>query len=86
LVEQGLADLEAGHETEPALLVLIAAPRLRPLGLDIPEPASRDRMSPEHRLDALITTRWSGGAHSRYIALLARIASFAAAAEHATTG
>jgi hypothetical protein len=86
LVEEGLADLEAGRHTEPALLVEIAAPRLRPLGLAIPHAAGEEGISPEHRLYSLLSSQPGGGAHSRYNALLSRIASFAAAAaEHATT-
>ena len=38
LVEQGLADLDAGHESVPALLVSIGAPRLRALGFQISAP------------------------------------------------
>lgn len=38
LVEQGLRDIAAGHETEAALLVLIGEPRLRRLGLVVSEP------------------------------------------------
>ena len=38
LVEAGLADLVAGTETDEALLVSIAAPRLRALGFDVPPP------------------------------------------------
>jgi hypothetical protein len=85
LVEAGLADLRAGTETEPALLVRIAAPRLRAVGIEVPHTASGEA-SPEHELYSLIAARGERGAHSRYNALLARIASFAAAAEHATAG
>ncbi len=85
LVEAGLADLRAGTETEPALLVQIAAPRLRAIGVEVPN-AATGKASPEHQLYSLIAARGERGAHSRYNALLARIASFAAAAEHATAG
>jgi hypothetical protein len=82
LITQGLEDLSADRETEAALLLEIAAPRLRPLGIKI-ETREGDGESPEHRLYALLSIR--PDAHSRYIALLARIASYARAAEHATT-
>jgi hypothetical protein len=85
LVREGLADLEAGRETEPSLLLRIAAPRLRPLGINIPETPREYGVSPEHQLYMLLSSHHDGGAHSRYNALLSRIASFAAAAEHATT-
>ncbi len=83
LVEAGLADLRAGTETEPALLVQIAAPRLRGVGVEVPDIAAGEA-SPEHRLYSLISARGERGSYSRYNALLARIASFSAAAEHAT--
>lgn len=38
LVAQGVADLRAGRETVPAILVSIGAPRLRALGLEVPAP------------------------------------------------
>lgn len=83
LVEQGLEDLGAGRETEEALLLEIAAPRLRALGVDVRTGRSTSEESPEHRLYRLLSG--SGDAHSRYNALLARIASYARAAEqHAT--
>lgn len=83
LVEQGLRDLRAGRETESALLVLIAAPRLRALGIEIPEYPDKGEDSPAHRLYDILSSSPAGGAHSRYNALLARITSFASAAEHA---
>lgn len=46
LVEEGLADLARGEETIPALLVAIGAPRLRRLGLDVPDLGIA---IPEHR-------------------------------------
>lgn len=83
LVEQGLADLAAGRETEAALLLEIAAPRLRTLGIGVRTSQDESDQSPEHRLYALLSAR--ADAHSRYNALLARIASYARAAEqHAT--
>jgi hypothetical protein len=85
LVEQGLDDLDAGRETEAALLLEIAAPRLRGLGVDLHTRRDGNQAPPEHRLYELLSAQ--PDAHSRYNALLARIASYAHAAEqHATTG
>jgi hypothetical protein len=82
LLDKGLSDLSAGRESEAALLLQIAAPRLRALGITVESPSSPGGESPEHRLYALLSTQ--PDAHSRYNALLARIASYARAAEHAT--
>ena len=85
LVERGLEDLAAGRETEAALLVEIAAPRLRSLGISVKARTDGHGQPPEHRLYALLSAQ--PGAHSRYNALLARIASYARVAEQdATTG
>jgi hypothetical protein len=80
LVRAGLEDLAAGRETEAGLLVAMAAPRLRALGIEVPAGGGS---VPSHRLYALLSDS-GAGAHSRYNALVGRIASFARAAEHAT--
>jgi hypothetical protein len=72
LIESGLADLAAGHETVAALLVAIGAPRLTLLGVRVP--ASPD--DPEHRLYALLARDDPDAAHSRYNALIRRLVSF----------
>jgi hypothetical protein len=82
LVSDGLSDLADGRETTPALLVAMAAPRLRALGVDVPE-GGGDR--PSHRLYDLLAER-GDGAHSQYNALVGRLTSFARAAEHAASG
>ena len=46
LVEAGLADLARGVESVESLLVSIGAPRLKRLGLEVPDPFP----DPEHRL------------------------------------
>lgn len=81
LVLAGLADLADGRETECAMLVAMASTRLRALGIDVP-PSIATR--PSHRLYELISER-GAGAHSRYNALVARMVSFARAAEHASS-
>ena len=81
LVSAGLADLAEGLESESALLVAMAAPRLRALGFDVP---SGGGTQPSHRLYELLTTKGEG-AHSRYNALVGRMVSFARAAERASS-
>ena len=78
LVEEGIADLTRGVETIPALLVSIGAPRLRRMGLPVPEPAIP---SPEHRLYDRLAETDPDSAHSRYNALVRRLVSFENAAE-----
>jgi hypothetical protein len=78
LVEAGLKDLEAGLETIEALLVAIGAPRLRRIGLSLPDQLPPD---PEHRLYELLAQEDSDSAHSRYNALIRRLVSFERAAE-----
>lgn len=78
LIEAGLADLHAGHETMEALLVAIGAPRLRSLGLQLPDNLPQN---PEHRLYQLLSQDDSDSAHSRYNALIRRLVSYERAAE-----
>ncbi len=82
LVSAGLTDLAAGRESESALLVAMAAPRLRALGYDVPSGHGGQR--PSHRLYELLADE-GGDAHSRYNALVGRIVSFARVAEHASS-
>lgn len=37
LIQEGLRDLLAGQETIAALLVAVGAPKLRTLGIDVPQ-------------------------------------------------
>jgi hypothetical protein len=82
LVRDGLADLAGGRDTAAALLVAMAAPRLRALGFDVPEGGGE---RPSHRLYDLLAAR-GDDAHSQYNALVGRMTSFARAAEHARPG
>jgi hypothetical protein len=77
LVQEGLADLARGAETIPALLVSIGAPRLRRIGLAVPEGFP----SPEDRLYERLSETDPDSAHSRYNALVRRLVSFENAAE-----
>ncbi len=81
LIEAGLADLQAGLETENALLVSIGASRLRDAGVDVPSSYIRDA---EHRLYTLLAQSDSDGAHGRYNALVRRLVSFERAIECAS--
>jgi hypothetical protein len=78
LVARGIADLARGVLSEAALLVAVGAPRLRRLGIEVPEVAIE---RPEHRLYALLAREDADAAHSRYNALIRRLVSFERAAE-----
>jgi hypothetical protein len=79
LVIDGVADLRAGKDTAYAALVLTAAPRLREIGIAVPDKPSDQPSS--HRLYELLSREDAAGAYGRYNALLGRMASFANAAE-----
>lgn len=79
LVAQGLADVAQKRPTELAFLLLIAAPRLRALGVSVPDPGFA-RPS-EHQLYSLLEQRLGPGAHSYYNSLIRRITSYAQALE-----
>lgn len=72
LVEAGLADLERGEMTIEALLVAVGAPRLRTLGLPVPETPSQ----PELALYKAVGRLHPDDAHSRYNALIRRLVSY----------
>ena len=78
LIETGIQDLCDRKETIPALLVAIGAPRLRQVGIQVPEHAFDN---PEHRLYDLLAKEDSDSAHSRYNAYLRRLVSYERAAE-----
>jgi hypothetical protein len=72
LVDRGLRDLELGVESVESLLVSIGAPRLRRLGLDVPQPLE----APEHRLYSALRGEHGDATHARYNALVRRLVSF----------
>ena len=78
LVRQGLKDLAQGRETDASLLVLVGAPRLRRLGIEV-APASQ--LPAEHRLYERLALVNPDTAHSRYNALIRTLVSFERAAE-----
>ena len=77
LIREGLRDLERGVESVPALLVLVGAPRLRRIGLDVPD----TDYFPEDRLYEKLAAVHGDDAHSKYNALIRRLVSFERAAE-----
>ena len=79
LVQQGLADLAQNRMTDCSLLVLIAAPRLKRLGIQIAE--GHFPKPYEHQLYARLGERLGLAAHSQYNSLIRRIVSYARALE-----
>lgn len=84
LVTAGIDDMRAGRDTVSAALARMAAPRLRALGFDVPVVVSDQPAG--HRLYELLSEDGAATAHSRYNALVARVVSFARAAERARRG
>jgi hypothetical protein len=78
LIEAGLRDLREGRESIAGLLVAIGSPRLRRLGLELPDNLPSN---PEHRLYHLLAKDDSDSAHSRYNAYIRRLVSYERAAE-----
>lgn len=62
LIEEGVKDLHAQRETVAGLLVAIGSPRLRRLGIELPETL---RENPEDRLYELLAKDDPDSAHSR---------------------
>ena len=73
LITAGIRDLQERQETIAALLVSIGAPKLRSLGLSVPEDLPEN---PEHRLYDLLAADNSDSAHSRYNSLIRKLVSF----------
>jgi hypothetical protein len=73
LIVTGIEDLGRQQETIPALLVAIGAPKLRSLGLQVPECLPSN---PEHRLYDLLSATDPDSAHSKYNALIRKLVSF----------
>lgn len=80
LIEAGIKDLRERRETIAALLVAVGAPRLKSLGIELPELLP---IHPEHRLYELLARDGADSAHSRYNAFIRRLVSFERAAERA---
>src|ERR1044072_5343924 len=73
LIVTGLEDLRHQRQTIEALLVAIGAPKLRSLGMALPDNLPT---TPEHRLYDLLSETEPDSAHSRYNALIRRLVSF----------
>lgn len=73
LIETGLRDLREQRETIASLLVSIGAPKLRSLGVNVPEPLPTN---PEHRLYDVLASENPDSAHSKYNALIRKLVSF----------
>ncbi len=78
IVRAGIEDLKQGCETVPALLVSIGAPRLRRLGLPVPDTTFP---LPELRLYEKLREINPDAAHSQFNSLIRRLVSFERAAE-----
>ena len=78
LIVTGVEDLLHQRHTILALLVAIGAPKLRSLGLEVPENLPS---SPEHRLYDLLAETDQDSAHSRYNAFIRKLVSYERAAE-----
>lgn len=79
LVRQGLDDLARKQMTDCSLLVLIAAPALKRLGVPIGEQPFPKPY--EHQLFARLEQRLGAAAHSHYNSLIRRIVSYTHARE-----
>ena len=79
LVQQGMADLSGDRVTDFSLLLLIAAPRLRRLGIPVPQTSFPGPY--EHQLYARLDQRLGAAAHSYYNSLIRLIVSYARALE-----
>jgi hypothetical protein len=79
LVQRGLDDANAGRESAESLLVEIAAPRLRELGLLVPDSLSGN--DAELRLYARLGQSGALDPYSEYNALVRRLTSFVHALE-----
>ena len=81
LVAAGLDDLAQQRVTDCSLLVLIAGPRLKWLGVPVPAPGPEFTRPYEHQLYDRLAQRLGDGAHSHYNSLIRRSVSFARALE-----
>ncbi len=75
IVQSGLRDLDDSRVTESSLLVLIAAPNLKRLGIAVPELTGIE-LPYEHRLYELIAAEHRQSPYSRYNSLIRRLVSF----------
>jgi hypothetical protein len=74
IIDRGIADALAGIDSPEALLLAVAAPRLRREGVSLPRSLADD---PESRLYRALSEASPGLAHARYLAYLRQATSFA---------
>ncbi len=74
LVTKGLKDIEEGVVSEFSLLLQVAAPRLKGLGIEVQHLSSLSEEPFEHQLYDFVQ---NNGGHSYYNSLIRRIVSFA---------
>jgi len=79
-IARGLSDIAAGVTTDEALLVMIGAPRLRGLGLNVPP---SDTPNPETELYQRLAASGADSAHSRYNSMIRMLVSFERALQSA---
>ena len=79
LVAEGLRDAASGVESVGALLIAIGAPRLRRLGLSVPDTLPADG---ELRLYRRLRDAQKSDAYAEYNALIRELVSFERALEH----
>lgn len=84
IVLAGVEDLRHGRQSIHASAVQLAAGRLQGAGLQAP--GADGEIPAAHRLYRQLSEELGDGAHARYNAILARVASFAEAAELARRG
>ena len=85
LIEAGLAAIERGEWTAEALLIAIGAPRLRFIGLRLPDLSSAPD-HPELALYHALGRIYPNDTHSRYNALIRRLVSYEQEMERRTFG
>lgn len=76
LITAGIRDLQDRRESIESLLVSIGAPKLRSLGMHVPDIPSPLGFYPEHRLYDLLAAAGTDSAHSKYNALIRKLVSF----------
>ncbi len=80
LIQKGLLDARAGRETVESLLIEIAQPRLRWIGLSVPY-FHEQPLDAEMRLYHLLGREFGPEAYGQYNSLLRRLSSFNRALE-----
>ncbi|HVF47960.1 MAG TPA: hypothetical protein VNA17_10375 [Pyrinomonadaceae bacterium] len=70
IIHEGINDVIEGRESINALLVSIGAPRLRRVGVEVPDATIEE---PEHRLYFKLQETHGDAAHSKYNALIRRL-------------